>query len=236
MTEKRTRRATAWWRLLALGTLVLALIALVRLAGGGDLLRPESLGRLRDAVDGLGVAAPLVFIGGYVLAAVAFAPAMPVTILGGLLFGPVWGTVYSSVGSTLGACGAFLIGRYAARSLVEHWVAGSPALARFDRAATRYGVRLVMVTRVVPLVPYNVQNYVYGITGISLGPYALTSWLGMLPSTVAFAVAGGALSEGAWDLRLTLLLIGLAVALVLLVSLLPRWLRGKSPAFDALFR
>jgi uncharacterized membrane protein YdjX (TVP38/TMEM64 family) len=232
----RTRRTAAWWRLLALAALVLALIALLRLAGGGDLLRPESLGRLRDAVDGLGVAAPLVFIGGYVLAAVAFAPAMPVTILGGLLFGPVWGTVYSSIGSTLGACGAFLIGRYAARGLVEQWVAGSPLLARFDRAATRYGVRLVMVTRVVPLVPYNVQNYVYGITGISLGPYALTSWLGMLPSTVAFAIAGGALSEGDWDPRLTLLVIGLAVALLALVSLLPRWLRGKSPAFDALFR
>ncbi len=93
-------------------------------------------------------------------------------------------------------------------------MAGSPALARFDRAATRYGVRLVMVTRVVPLVPYNVQNYVYGITGISLGPYALTSWLGMLPSTVAFAVAGGALSEGGWDPRRTLLVIGLAAALL----------------------
>jgi uncharacterized membrane protein YdjX (TVP38/TMEM64 family) len=235
LTEPRAAR-TAWWRLLALVALVLALIALVRLAGGRDLLRPESLGRLREAVDGLGATAPLVFIGGYILAAVAFAPAMPVTIVGGLLFGPFWGTVYSSIGATLGACGAFLIGRYAARDLVEQWVAGSPALARFDRAATRHGVRLVMVTRVVPLVPYNVQNYVYGITGIGLGPYALTSWLGMLPSTVAFAVAGGALGEGGWDPRWTLALIGLAVALLGLMSLLPRWLRGKSQAFDALLR
>jgi len=167
---------------------------------------------------------------------VAFAPAMPITILGGLLFGPFWGTVYASLGSTLGACGAFLISRYAARGLVEQWVAGSPTLGRFDRAATRYGIRLVMVTRVVPLVPYNVQNYVYGITGIAIGPYALTSWLGMLPSTVAFAVAGGALSEGGWDTRWTLLVIGLAAALLAVVSLLPRWLRGKSPAFDALLR
>jgi uncharacterized membrane protein YdjX (TVP38/TMEM64 family) len=221
--------------LLVLSALLLALIALFHRAGGGDLLRPESLGRLRQAVDELGVAAPLVFIAGYVVAAVAFAPAMPVTILGGLLFGPLWGTIYSSIGSTLGACGAFLIGRYAARGLVEQWVAGSPFLARLDRAAMRYGVRLVVVTRVVPLVPYNVQNYFYGVTGIGLGGYTVASWLGMLPSTVAFAVAGGALT-GSWDARVTLLVIGLAAALLVLVSLAPRWLRGRSPAFDALLR
>jgi uncharacterized membrane protein YdjX (TVP38/TMEM64 family) len=236
LTEERPRRAPAWWRRLALAALVLALIALVQRAGGGDLLRLESLGRLRQAVDGLGVVAPLVFIGGYALAAVVFAPALPISILSGLLFGPFWGTVYASIGSTLGACCAFLIGRYAARDLVEQWVAGSPALARFDRAATRYGVRLVIVTRTVPLFPYNVQNYVYGVTGIGFGAYALTSWLGMLPSTVAFAVAGGALTDGGWDPRRTLLVIGLAAALLVLVSLLPRWLRGKSPAFDALLR
>jgi uncharacterized membrane protein YdjX (TVP38/TMEM64 family) len=236
LTEPKARRAPVWWRLLALAALVLALIALVQRAGGGDLLRLESLGRLRVAVDGLGVVAPLVFIGGYALAAVAFAPALPITVLSGLLFGPFWGTVYASIGSTLGACCAFLIGRYAARDLVEQWVTGSPALARFDRAATRYGVRLVIVTRTVPLFPYNVQNYVYGVTGIGFGAYALTSWLGMLPSTVAFAVAGGALTDGGWDPRRTLLVIGVAAALLVLASLLPRWLRGKSPAFDALLR
>ena len=235
MSERRPRRA-AWWRLLALVLLVLALIALLQRVGGGDLLRVESLGRLRRAVDALGVVAPLAFVAGYVLAAVAFAPALPITVLGGLLFGPVWGTVYASIGSTLGACAAFLIARYAARHLVEQWVLGSPALARFDRAATRYGVRMVLVTRTVPLFPYNVQNYVYGVTGISFGPYLLTSWLGMLPSTAAFAVAGGAISDGSWDPRQTLLWIGAAAVLIVLVSLLPRWLRGKSPAFDALLR
>jgi uncharacterized membrane protein YdjX (TVP38/TMEM64 family) len=236
LIEPGSRGAAAGWRLLALAALVLALIALVQRAGGGDLLRLENLGGLRRAVDGLGLVAPLAFIAGYALAAVAFAPALPITILGGLLFGPFWGTVYASVGSTLGACGAFLIGRYAARALVEQWVAGSPALARFDRAATRYGVRLVIVTRTVPLFPYNIQNYVYGVTGIGFGAYALTSWLGMLPSTAAFAIAGGTLTEGGWDPRRTLLWIGGAASLLVLVSLLPRWLRGKSPAFDALLR
>jgi uncharacterized membrane protein YdjX (TVP38/TMEM64 family) len=226
----------AWWRLLAFAVFVLALIATVHRAGGRDLLRLESLDRLRHAVDRLGVVAPLVFIGAYALAAVAFAPALPITVLSGLLFGPFRGTVYASIGSTLGACCAFLIGRYAVRDLVEQWVASSPTLARFDRAATRHGVRMVILTRTVPLFPYNVQNYVYGVTGIPFGAYTLTSWLGMLPSTAAFAVAGGAITEGGWDPRRTVLWIGLAAILLVLVSLLPRWLRGKSPAFDALLR
>jgi len=236
LTDERPRRTAAWWRLFVLAALVLGLIAVVQRAGGGDVLRMENLHRLRRAVDRVGVAAPVVFIAGYVLAAVAFAPALPITVLSGLLFGPFWGSVYASIGSTLGACSTFLIARYAARRLVERWVAGSPALARFDRAATRYGVRLVMVTRTVPLFPYNVQNYVYGVTGIGFGPYALTSWLGMMPSTVAFAIAGGAVTEGGWDPRQTVLWIGLAAVLLAVVSLLPRWLRSKSPAFDALLR
>jgi uncharacterized membrane protein YdjX (TVP38/TMEM64 family) len=236
LTERLGRRTGRWWRLLTLVALVLALIVLVHRTGGGDLLRLEGMSRLRQWVDELGLLGPPAFIGAYVLAAIAFVPALPMSLLGGLLFGPVWGTVYASIGSTLGAGCVFLMARYAARHLVEHWVATSPALGRLDRAATRYGFRLVMITRLVPLFPYNVQNYVYGITGIRFGPYMLTSWLCMLPSTVAFTLAGGALGEGSWDPRRMLLWFGLAAALLGLLSLVPRWLRGKSPAFDALLR
>jgi uncharacterized membrane protein YdjX (TVP38/TMEM64 family) len=236
LTERPPRRPVAWWRLFALATIVIALAVVVHRAGGGDLLQRESLGRLRQWVETLGVLGPPAFIGCYVLTAVAFVPALPMSVLGGLLFGPLWGTVYASIGSTLGACCAFLLARYAARDLVERWVATSPALERLDLAAARHGFRLVMITRLVPFVPYNVQNYVYGVTGIRFWPYAVTSWLCMLPSTAAFTIAGGALSEGGWDARRILPWLGLAAALAILVSLLPRWLRGKSPAFDALLR
>jgi len=215
---------------------VIALVGLIQLAGGGDLLRREGLGRLRQWVETLGLLGPPAYIACYVVTAVAFVPALPMSVLGGLLFGPLWGTVYASIGSTLGACAAFLLARYAARELVERWVATSPALERLDVAAARHGFRFVMITRLVPFVPYNVQNYVYGVTGIRFVPYTLTSWLCMLPSTAAFTVAGGALTEGGWDARRILPWFGLAAALAILASLLPRWLRGKSPAFDALLR
>ncbi|PYO55909.1 MAG: TVP38/TMEM64 family protein, partial [Candidatus Rokuibacteriota bacterium] len=218
-----TERAAPWRRLLVLAGLVLALIALARGAGVGDLLSLEGLSRLRGWVEGLGALGPLAFIVGYALAVVSFVPGLPMTILSGLLFGPVWGTLYASIASTLGACGAFLIARYAARDLVERRVATSPALARLDRAAAHHGFRLVLITRLVPVFPFNLQNYAYGVTGIGFGAYALTSWLGMLPATVAFTLAGGALGESGWDLQWILPWLGVAGVLLALLSLLPRW-------------
>ena len=236
MTEPAPPRAAGWWRLLLLAAFVLALVALVQRAGVGELVSLEGLSRLRQRVEGFGALGPVAFIAGYVLAVVSFVPGLPMTVLSGLLFGPLWGTLYASIGSTLGACCAFLIARYAARDLVQRWVATSPALARLDRAAAHHGFRLVMITRLVPVFPFNLQNYAYGTTGIGFGTYALTSWLGMLPATVAFTLAGGALGEGGWDPRWILPWLGVAGVLVVLLSLLPRWLRGKSPALDEVLR
>ena len=235
MSERSPSRRS-WWRLFTLAAIVIVLAVVVHQLGGGDLLHREGLGRLRHWVEALGVLGPPAFVGCYILTAVAFVPALPMSVLAGLLFGPFWGTVWASIGATLGACASFLLARYAARDLVERWVAGSPALDRLDRATARHGFRLVMITRLVPFVPYNVQNYVYGVTAIRLVPYTITSWICMLPSTAAFTIAGGALSEGGWDTWRILPWFGLAAVLAILVSLLPRWLRGRSPAFDALQR
>jgi uncharacterized membrane protein YdjX (TVP38/TMEM64 family) len=167
---------------------------------------------------------------------VAFVPALPLTILAGLVFGPVWGTVYTSIASTVGACVSFLVARYAARRAVARWMAPYPALGRIDRAVARHGARIVMITRLVPIFPFNLQNYAYGLTSIGFGAYALTSWLCMLPATVAFTTAAGAVVAGAWDVRRMLLLLGLAGVLIVGLSLLPRWLRGRSAALDDLLK
>lgn len=236
MTERAAQRAVAWWRLLVLAGLVLGGVVLVRRLGTGELLSLEGVSRARQWVAGLGPLGPPAFVAGYVLAVVTFVPALPITVLSGLLFGPLWGMLYASVASTLGACLAFLIARYAARDLVQRWVATSPALGRLDRAAARHGFRLVMITRLVPVFPFNLQNYAYGITGIGFAVYAVTSWLCMLPATAAFTLAGGALGEGGWDLRWILGWLGVAAVLLALLWLVPRWLRGKSPALDELLK
>ena len=213
-----------------------ALIGLVRALGLVDVVRLENLARLREWITGFGPWAPAVFVAGYVLAVVAFVPALPLTILGGLVFGPGWGTVHVSIASTAGACLSFLIARYAARATVERWMAPYPALGRIDRAVARHGFRIVMITRLVPIFPFNLQNYAYGLTSIGFGAYAITSWLCMLPATVAFTVAAGAVVTGTWDARRMLLLLGLAGVLLVALSLLPRWLRGRSAALDDLLK
>jgi len=144
-------------------------VVLVRALGLTDLIRLENLARLRERIDGFGAWTPVIFILGYVAAVVAFVPALPLTILGGLAFGAAWGTVYVAIAATTGACLSFLIARYAARAVVARWMAGYPALERMDRAVARHGFRIVMITRLVPIFPFNLQNYAYGLTSIRFG-------------------------------------------------------------------
>jgi uncharacterized membrane protein YdjX (TVP38/TMEM64 family) len=219
------------WRRLAVAALLAGAVLLAgRALGLTDLFTLERLEDLRAWVEGHGVLAPLVFIGGYAVAELLFVPGLPLTVLGGVLFGPVRGTVYVSVGATLGAALAFLAARYAARDLVAGWVAASPRLRQIDAAVAEHGWRILMVTRLVPLFPFNLQNFAYGLTRISLGRFVLVSWLCMLPGTAAYAVAAGALVEGRGDLRRTLALLGVAGVLLVGVSLIPRWLRGRGRA------
>jgi uncharacterized membrane protein YdjX (TVP38/TMEM64 family) len=214
---------------------ILALAALaVRTLGLTEIIRLENLARLRERIDAFGPWAPVIFVVGYVLAVVAFVPALPLTVLGGLAFGATRGTLYVAVAATSGACLSFLIARYAARGAVERWVAGNPALLRMDRAVGRHGFRIVMITRLVPIFPFNLQNYAYGLTSIGFGVYAVTSALCMLPATVAYTAAAGALVAGAWDAGRMLVLLAVAGALLVALSLLPRWLRGRSAALDDL--
>ncbi|MFQ5881469.1 MAG: TVP38/TMEM64 family protein [Candidatus Methylomirabilales bacterium] len=225
-----------WGKLLFLMALVLAGAASARLLGLQDLLRLENLARLKAWIDGFGPFAPLVFIVGYILAELLFVPGLPITVLGGVAFGPIWGTVYVSIASTIGASLCFLIARHGAREMVERWVRGDPRFQRIDQASAEHAWRIIMITRLVPLIPFNLQNYAYGLTKVRFLTYALTSWLCMLPGTAAYTFAGGALSEGGGDIRRTLAYLGIAGALLVLISLIPRQLQRRSRVADVLLK
>lgn len=203
---------------------------LARLFGLQEILNLNNLASLKVWIESFGPLAPLVFIAGYILAVIFFVPGLPITVLGGVAFGPIWGTVYVSIASTIGVALTFLIARYGARGMVEGWVAKSPRLAKIDQAIALHGWRIVMITRLVPLFPFNLQNYAYGLTRIGFWSYLLTSWPCMLPATAAYTFAGGALSEVGGDIRRTLLYLGVAGSLLVLVTLIPRWLNKTSPA------
>jgi uncharacterized membrane protein YdjX (TVP38/TMEM64 family) len=223
-------RAAARTRALGPAVLVLALLAGGALAWSLELhdwARPERLARLRATIEGYGAWGPAVYVGGYVLAELLFVPALPLTLLGGLVFGPVRGVLYVWIAATLAAAAAFLVARYLARGIVARWMERHPRLARIDAAVERHGWRILMVTRLVPLFPFVLQNFAYGLTRISFGTYVGMTALCILPATVAFTLAGGALSGGGSPTRIGWTLAAAAV-LIVGVSLTPRWLARRS--------
>ncbi len=126
----------------------------------------------------------------YALAAVLFVPGSALTIGAGFVYGLGWGFVAVSAGSTLGATAAFLVARYLARERVERWAARDPRFAAIDEAVGREGWKIVLLTRLSPVFPFNLLNYLYGLTRVRLGPYVLASWIGMMPGTVLYVYLG----------------------------------------------
>ncbi|NJD68317.1 MAG: TVP38/TMEM64 family protein [Candidatus Methylomirabilota bacterium] len=236
MSEVAQKSSTRWVRLLVFGGLILGGVFLARMFGLQEIFGLKNLAHLKVWIDSFGPVAPLVYITGYILAELFFVPGLPITILGGVVFGPLWGTAYVSIASTIGVALTFHIARYGARGMVARWVSENPRLAKIDQAIARYGWRIVMITRLVPLFPFNLQNYAYGLTRIEFGRYLFISWACMLPATVAYTFAGGALAEGGGDVQRTLTYLGIAAVLLVLLSLVPRWLKRTSSVADDLVK
>ena len=109
-----------------------------------------------------------IFILLYIVSCVALVPGSMLTIGGGALFGVVRGSIYVSVGATLGATAAFLVGSYLARDWVTRKIGAHPAFAAIDQAVADEGWRIVFLTRFVRIFPFFLMNYAYGLTRVSL--------------------------------------------------------------------
>ena len=105
-----------------------------------EYLNPDNIPKIKEKIEGFGVIAPLIYIGFYIAATVFFLPGLPVTMLSGLAFGPIWGVVYASIGAVIGVSCAFLIARYVARGMVEGWVQGNAQFRRIDEGVQRQGL------------------------------------------------------------------------------------------------
>lgn len=179
--------SSRWFRLGVLAALVVVAVALtVR----GDVVGIDGL---RAAVDRAGWAGPVVLAGLYAIAATLLVPASPFTIAAGVLFGPVLGTLTALVGATLGATGAFLLGRSLGRDAVAAF--GGRPLERIDRALAQRGFVALLIVRLVPLFPFNLVNVAAGVTGLRLRVFVLATAVGIVPGTVAFAALGGTIDD-----------------------------------------
>lgn len=193
--------------------------------GVTDNIRLENVPKIKTWVASFGAVAPLVYIGLYFVSTVFFLPGTPVTVLAGFVFGPLWGVLYASIASIISVSAAFLIARYVARDLVENWVKDNAQFRKIDTQVEEQGWRIVMLTRLVPIFPFNLQNYAYGLTSIRFTTYVIVSAIFMLPGTTVFVQLGGAFVSGEGNIWKTLLYLGAAGVLLLLLSLLPKFLQ-----------
>ena len=149
-------------------------------------------------IEGAGPIGPIVFFGLYIAACVLMLPGSILTLGAGAVFGVVNGSLLVSLSSTVGATAAFLVGRYLAREMVARRVAGNPSFRAMDEAVASEGWKIVGLTRLSPVFPFNVLNYAFGLTRVSLRDYMLASWIGMIPGTVMYVYLGslaGSLAE-----------------------------------------
>ena len=140
-------------------------------------------------VESLGSIAPIAFIVLYNVATVLLIPGSLLTLGSGVLFGLVWGSVYVFFAATLGATLAFWLGRTVARDWVSKKISAYPKFAAIDKAVAKEGFKIVFLTRLSPLFPFNILNYAFGITQVSLKDYVLGS-VGMIPGTILYVYIG----------------------------------------------
>ncbi|MDH5257802.1 MAG: TVP38/TMEM64 family protein [Gammaproteobacteria bacterium] len=181
-----------------------------------------SVNVIEDWVQQAGGAGPLLFILVYALAAVFFLPGSILTLAGGALFGPVFGTLLNIVGATLGASIAFLIARYLGGDWVEKKTAGR--LKQLKEGVEEEGWRFIVFVRLVPLFPFNLLNYAFGLTRIKLSHYVLASFFGMFPGAIAYTYLGYVGREAAAGAEGLVQKIMLAMILLALVAFVPRFI------------
>jgi uncharacterized membrane protein YdjX (TVP38/TMEM64 family) len=139
---------------------------------------------------GLGVWAPVIFGLLYVAAVVLLVPGSALTLAAGALFGLLGGVLVASAAATTGSALAFLIARYLARDRIAHLLERYPKFRAIDRAISAGGWKIVVLLRLSPAVPFNLQNYLYGLTGIRFWPCVLASAAAMLPGTFLYVYLG----------------------------------------------
>jgi uncharacterized membrane protein YdjX (TVP38/TMEM64 family)/rhodanese-related sulfurtransferase len=203
---------------LLLGLAVLAGASL--LAFNPDRLDPALI---ENEMRSLGPWGPVAHVALFALGTVLFVPGALFGLAGGVLFGPVWGTLLNLAGATLGATAAFLIARYVAADWVRR--RAGIRLESLIEGVEAEGWRFVALTRLVPLIPFNLLNYALGLTRIPAIGYVLASLVCMAPGALAYTWLGYAGREAMAGndaaIRYSLMGLGLLAA----VAFLPRLVR-----------
>jgi len=208
------------WRPLLLVVIIAVLFVLSQVFNLG-----ERFGELRIWIDSLGVWGPLAFIGIYIVSVVVVVPGSAMTVAAGVLFGSLKGVVVVIIGATLGACLAFLIARYFARDSIARWLSGKEKFRKLDDMTEKHGAIIVAITRLVPIFPFILLNYGFGLTKIKFWTYVLWTFVCMLPGTVLYVVGTDVIFQGIEKGKVPWALMGVLAAAIVLIVFLVRYAR-----------
>jgi len=174
-------------KVVALIALLVAFVVLVRTLPVAGWL--ESF---KAWVQGQGAIGYVLYAAVYVVCCVLLIPALALTLGAGAIFGFVAGVIVNVISATIGATAAFLLARGALRPRVERITSGHVKFGALDRAITREGTKIMWLVRLSGFPPFTWVNYAFGLTGIRLAPYMVTTFFGIIPGSLAFTWAGAA--------------------------------------------
>ncbi|SRR6266567_1877713 len=185
--DKQRAAKNALGRLVALIAIVIALFLAMRF-----LPVRQWLTSFNNWVAQMGVAGIFIFIGVYLVATVLLAPGSVLTIGAGFAFGLWKGFLAVSAGATIGAALAFLVARFIARDKIAAIARRNEKFRKIDDAIGKRGAKLIFLLRLSPVIPFNLSNYLCGLTGVKFWSYVLASWVGMMPGTFLYVYIGTA--------------------------------------------
>jgi uncharacterized membrane protein YdjX (TVP38/TMEM64 family) len=187
------------------------------------LFNPQAL---FDRLCALGPWTVPVFIAAHILATMVGIPGTLLVIVGGAKFGVWWGSLWSLIGATLGAIAAFWVARYLLQGWFRDRFAKHKMYQNIDKVMDTHSFNCVLAVRFAPLSPFNLVNFLFGLTSVPVNAYALGTLIGIAPGTVAYTWLGLAgleaiQGEGLWQLTL-------ALGFLAVLSLVPIYLRDRT--------
>ena len=205
-----------WIRLLVGIMLIASAIIVFRFTSIATWIKAENLQLLQVKA---GRFAPLEFIVIYAIATILAVPGTILTLSAGALFGIVFGTIWTIVGATLGATGAFLIARFVAGEEARSQFKKGDRLRQLQQGIEQDGFWFILSIRLFPVFPFIAVNYLLGLTPISLTAYVLATLIGIILGTFAYTWLGyggleAAKSGAPWQLLS-------ALGILAVISLLP---------------
>ena len=173
---------------------ILGLIAILIKSGAIEYLTDRE--KLEILIKELGIWGPVAYIGLYAVVTITCLSVLPLTLVSGIVFGPVKGIIYTAIGASLGLSLSFLIARYIARKPIENKFGNTDAFKKINNGVKKEGWFILATTRLLPILPFGIQNYVYGLTPISFLQYTILSTIFILPGTSVFVMLAGAVASG----------------------------------------